>query len=93
MMPPRGRAEDVLAFVRETLERLDPDARLEALSLDADVRTLELESITLLSLVASLEDRYGVRVRDTELTRITTLRELLALMRPTEATEAAQWPM
>jgi acyl carrier protein len=72
--------DDALGFVRETLEMLDPDARIERLTLDVDLRTLELESITLLSLMASLEERYGARLSNDALTRIRTLRDLLTFV-------------
>jgi acyl carrier protein len=36
--------------------------------------------VTVLSLVAALEDRYGVRVPEAELMRVRTMRDLLGLV-------------
>jgi acyl carrier protein len=72
--------EEAYRFAREQLEVIDPDAALDQLSLDADLTTLELDSVSMLSLVAALEDRYGTRIPETELLRVRTMRGLLELV-------------
>jgi acyl carrier protein len=71
--------EEAYRFAREQLEVIDPDAALDQLSLDADLATLELDSVAMLSLVAALEDRYGTRIPEAELLRVRTMRGLLEL--------------
>lgn len=72
--------EEAYRFAREQLEVIDPDAALDQLSLDADLTTLELDSVSMLSLVAALEDRYGTRIPEAELLRVRTMRGLLELV-------------
>jgi acyl carrier protein len=72
--------EEGYRFAREQLAVIDPDAALDRLTLDADLTTLDLDSVTVLSLVAALEDRYGVRVPEAELMRVRTMRGLLGLV-------------
>jgi acyl carrier protein len=72
--------EQAYRFAREQLEVIDPDAALDQLSLDADLTTLELDSVSMLSLVAALEDRYGTRIPEAELLRVRTMRGLLELV-------------
>jgi len=72
--------EEAYRFAHEQLEVIDPDAALDRLSLDADLTTLDLDSVSMLSLVAALEDRYGVRVPEAELLRVRTMRRLLELV-------------
>ena len=71
--------EEAYRFARAQLEVIDPDAALDRLSLDADLTTLDLDSVSMLSLVAALEDRYGIRIPEAELLRVRTMRGLLEL--------------
>jgi acyl carrier protein len=71
--------EDALRFAREEIEVIDPDAALEALSLDAELAELDLDSVALLSLVAALEERYGTRLSEAALLQVKTIRDLLEL--------------
>jgi acyl carrier protein len=71
--------EEAYRFACEQLEVIDPDAALDALSLDADLTALDLDSVSLLSLVAALEDRYGTRIPESELLQVKTMRGLLEL--------------
>ncbi|EJL35098.1 acyl carrier protein [Novosphingobium sp. AP12] len=64
--------DDIIALIaKETglpAERLVPDATLA---------TLDIASLDLVSLLFELEDRYGVEIQPEELSRETTLRQLL----------------
>lgn len=71
--------EEAYRFACEQLVVIDPDAALDALSLDADLTTLDLDSLAMLSLVAALEDRYEIRIPESELVQVKTMRDLLEL--------------
>jgi fatty-acyl-CoA synthase len=73
---------DAVSFVRAELAILDPEARTDRITADADLATLDLDSMTLLSLVAALEERYDGRVPEESLATVRTLREVFALVTP-----------
>lgn len=72
-------ANDTLAFVREELHRIEPTLDTENLALDSDIADLGIESVTLLELVAALEDRHGIEIPDDELTTLSSLRDVVDL--------------
>lgn len=76
----------LLDFARSELAVIDPDARVDQLTLETPLAELDLESLTLLSLVAALEDRCAVRIAREQLAEATTVRDLL------EATLSASAP-
>ncbi len=65
----RSTASDVLAVA-------DSD-----LSLDATMAELDADSLDLIELVRTLEDRHGITIDDSELAQITTLRDAYNLLR------------
>ncbi|WP_395336097.1 acyl carrier protein [Novosphingobium sp. BL-8H] len=64
--------EEVIALIAKETglppERLEPDATLA---------TLDISSIDIVSMLFELEDRFGVEVQPEELSRETTMRQLL----------------
>jgi acyl carrier protein len=74
-----ARLEEAFQFASEELATLDPAVPLDRLELDTDLTRLALDSVTVLSLVAALEDRYGTRVPDQALLQVKTMRQLLKL--------------
>jgi len=82
------RLEEAFRFASEELATLDPAAALDQLELDTDLTRLDLDSVTVLSLVAALEDRYGTRVPDQALLQVRTMRQLLELALEGAAAEA-----
>jgi acyl carrier protein len=71
--------EEAFLFAREELATLEPEVTFDDLDLDADLSALDLDSVTVLSLVAALEDRYGTRIPNGSLLQVRTMRELLNL--------------
>ena len=71
--------DEAFRFAAEELATLDSEADLDQLGLDTDLTRLDLDSITILSLVAALEDRYGTRVPDQALLQVKTMRQLLEI--------------
>lgn len=71
--------DDAFRFAREELEVIDPEADLDSLSLDVVLANLDLDSVSLLSLVVALEERYETRLPESELLRVKTMRDLLEL--------------
>jgi len=69
--------DQLLAFAREELAVIDPDARTDQLVLESSLGDLDLESLTLVSLVAALEDRCAARIPRERLTDVKTVRDLL----------------
>ncbi|HEX5982655.1 MAG TPA: acyl carrier protein [Solirubrobacterales bacterium] len=74
-----SRLDEAFRFAVEELATLEPEAPLDRLELDTDLTGLALDSVTVLSLVAALEDRYGTRIPDQALLRVRTMSDLLAL--------------
>lgn len=83
-----ARLEEAFQFAAEELATLDPEAPVDQLDLDTDLTRLALDSVTVLSLVAALEDRYGIRVPDQALLQVKTMRQLLELVLDGAAAEA-----
>jgi acyl carrier protein len=69
--------DQLLDFARSELAVIDPDARIDQLTLDTPLDELDLESLTLLSLVAALEDCCAVRIARERLAEAMTVRDLL----------------
>jgi acyl carrier protein len=65
-------------FLRELIARYAVPAAA-TVGLDDDLgRVAGLDSLSLLQIVAAIEEAYGVRVPDDEMSRLRTLRDLLA---------------
>jgi len=74
-MKPTADAE---TFIRGLIAQL-ADRRPDAFGLDEDLsRGLGLDSLSLLQIVAAVEEAYGVRIPDDEIDDLRTVRALLA---------------
>jgi acyl carrier protein len=71
----------VLDAIREELAVLDPDVALERVEPGAAIASLDVESLTLMALIAELEARYGIRIPEHELTGLARVEELVELVR------------
>jgi len=71
--------EELLVFLRNELEVLDGEVDVGEVQVDSVIADLDLESVTLLSLVAALENRYGIRFSEQERARVRTVGQLLTL--------------
>lgn len=71
--------EAILARISEHLAVIDPDADLEAVALDATIADLDVESMTVMNVVAEIEDDLDVRVPEDELGMVETVRDLVQL--------------
>jgi acyl carrier protein len=71
----------VLDAIREELAVLDPDVALERVEPSAAIASLDVESLTLMALIAELEARYGIRIPEHELTGLARVEELVELVR------------
>jgi acyl carrier protein len=72
--------DETLAVVREELKRIAPDVSADKVTLDTDIAALGIESVTMLELIAALEDRFGVELPDDELTTLNTLGDVIGLL-------------
>jgi acyl carrier protein len=72
--------DEMLAAIRVELEKIAPEVGAERLSLDTDIATLGIESVTMLELIAALEERFAIELPDDELTTLDTLGDVIALL-------------
>ena len=67
-------ADTARALVLRCLGEIAPDADLDALPGDADLRdTLDLDSMDMFNLVAAIAEEGGVEIPDRDANRLTTL--------------------
>ncbi|KYF74495.1 hypothetical protein BE11_31465 [Sorangium cellulosum] len=67
--------EDIEAIVRRELQRIAPEADVEALGPDRDVREeLDIDSMDLLRFVTALDAELGVSVPESDYRRVATVR-------------------
>jgi acyl carrier protein len=71
---PEITLEDLLKLVSLQLGKRNPEAD------DHLVEDLGAESVDLMNIVAAVEAKYGVVIKESEIARVTTTRELLALV-------------
>ncbi|HEX8054541.1 MAG TPA: acyl carrier protein [Thermoleophilaceae bacterium] len=69
----------ILARIRDHLAVIDPDAAIEAVTLHATIADLDVESMTVMNVVAEIEDDLDVRVPEDELGMVETVRDLVRL--------------
>jgi acyl carrier protein len=72
--------DEMLTAIRAELEKIAPELRADGLSLDTDIATLGIESVTMLELIAALEERFGIELPDDELTTLDTLGDVIELL-------------
>ncbi|KYG00883.1 hypothetical protein BE21_57025 [Sorangium cellulosum] len=66
---------EIAAVVRRELQRIAPEADIEALDPDGDVREeLDIDSMDLLRFVTALDAELGVSVPESDYRRIATVR-------------------
>jgi acyl carrier protein len=70
---------DILARIRDHLAVIDPDVDLELVTMSATIADLDVESMTIVNVVAELEGELGVRVPEDELTMVETVNDLVDL--------------
>jgi acyl carrier protein len=74
-------AGDTRAMVAEAVRRIVPDADVEGLDPDADLRqTFELDSLDFLSFVELLTQRSGVRIDEEDYPRMRSLTTVTAFL-------------
>ncbi len=72
--------DEMLAAIRVELEKIAPEAVSDSIDLDTDIATLGIESVTMLELIAALEERFGIELPDDELTTLDTLGDVIELL-------------
>jgi acyl carrier protein len=72
--------DEMLAAIRVELEKIAPEVSADNLNLDTDIATLGIESVTMLELIAALEERFGIELPDDELTTLDTLNDVIELL-------------
>jgi acyl carrier protein len=72
--------DEILTSIRAELEKIAPELSADGLSLDTDIATLGIESVTMLELIAALEERFGIELPDDELTTLDTLGDVIQLL-------------
>jgi acyl carrier protein len=74
-------SDEAREAVRASLLRIVPDADLDAIDPDDDLRdTLELDSLDFLAFVETLSERAGVRIEEEDYTELRTLRSSVAFL-------------
>jgi acyl carrier protein len=68
--------EQFLGFLVEHLQVLEPNCEFGGLGLDSELASLGVDSLSLLAALAAIEDRYGVRIPDSELATLSTVVDL-----------------
>jgi acyl carrier protein len=76
----QSSSDEMIAAIRVELEKIAPEVSVDSLSLDTDIATLGIESVTMLELIAALEERFGIELPDDELTTLDTLGDVIALL-------------
>lgn len=80
--------QDIEAVVIEALAEFGADA--DALTRDATLDSVDVDSLDLVELVKALEDRFGITISDDDLKPIESVGDAIALtMRLSEAEEGA----
>jgi acyl carrier protein len=74
------RPELLLDDLRAELAALDPDVLLERVTLDAELASLGLDSMTMMSAIAEVESRYSIRVPHEQLAGLETMGQLISLL-------------
>jgi acyl carrier protein len=74
----------------EILEILKKVLNLKELNIDADVVFSEIgfDSLSTVELVIALEDKYGVKIEETEGLRLTTINEVIKFLEEKKALSA-----
>jgi len=80
--------DEMLTAIRAELEKIAPEVSADGLNLDTDIATLGIESVTMLELIAALEERFGVELPDDELTTLDTLGDVIKLLQRHVAAES-----
>jgi acyl carrier protein len=74
---------DTERLVREALHEVAPDADLDTLASDDDLReTLSLDSLDFLALVERLSERTGHRIEEDDYPRLETLAGVVEFLAP-----------
>jgi acyl carrier protein len=74
--------------LRRELAELDPDALLDRLTPAAELASLGLDSMTLMSAIADIESKYSIRLPHEQLMGLETVGQLIAVIqRHVEARE------
>ena len=79
MTTPDSSDAAILARIREHLAVVDPDVDLDAVKLDAAIADLDVESMTVMNVVAEVEHDLDVRVPEDDLGMVETVRDLVGL--------------
>lgn len=75
------RTVDAEQLIRECLRQVAPEARLDTLAPDADLRdTLNLDSLDFLQLIELLSGRGGVRIDEDDYPKLATLASATAFL-------------
>jgi acyl carrier protein len=74
------QAETLLAGLCAELAALDPDVLLDRVTLDAQLASLGLDSMTMLSAIAEIESTHSIRIPYEQLTGLETVAQLIALI-------------
>jgi acyl carrier protein len=81
--------DEILAAIRVELEKIAPEVSADGLDLNTDIATLGIESVTMLELIATLEERFDIQLPDDELTTLDTLGDVVELLQRHVAARSA----
>lgn len=76
--------EAVLEIVRDVVRQTAPAVPADKVTLAATMDDLGLDSLATMELVGVLEQRLAIRFPDSELARLGSLQQLIALIRKTQ---------
>ena len=79
------REPDIVELFKQAVYEVD-GFKLEEVTLDTRLSDLSLSSVALLEVMGHLEQRLEIRFNDEDLARLTSVRDLAALIRKARAT-------
>ena len=72
--------QEILAELGEIVEEIAGVPAAEVTPAASFLTDLEIDSLSLVEMVAAARDRFGVRIPDTQLKNLSTVRDLLDLL-------------
>lgn len=79
--------KDALEMIKDALASITPEREehFQQLTLDSDIKSLQIDSIRILEMIGIIEDRLATTFEEQEISKVQSLRDLVDLIRRSEA--------
>lgn len=79
--------KDALEMIKDALSSITPEREehFKQLTLDSDIKSLQIDSIRTLEMIGIIEDRLATTFEEQEISKLQSLRDLVDLIRRSEA--------